>query len=431
LLLLCPPAGASTYYVSPSGNNINPGTAASPWATLQHAADQVHPGDSVIARPGAYVGFNLTTSGTAASRITFSAENNAIITTPNATTADAINLEGASYVTIQGFSVDNSGGAITRAGIRSVDNQGVILSGNHTDLTGRWGIFTGYSESIRIENNVASRAQAEHGIYVSNSADNPIISGNISWGNHAAGIHMNGDGTLPGDGIISHALVENNIIYDNGAGGASGINCDGVQDSRIQNNLIYTTHASGISLFRIDGGGASTGNVVANNTILVASDGRWALNIQNGSTNNTAFNNVLYDEHPSHGSISISSDSLTGFTSDYNALMDRITTDDANTTLTLAQWQNQSGQDMHSFVTDPNALFVDPAGENYHLKPGSPAIDAGTAMLAGQSAPAYDLAGTPRPTATGYDIGAYEVPEPSILGSLSLLGLMFHRPHRR
>ena len=48
------------------------------------------------------------------------------------------------------------------------------------------------------------------------------------------------------------------MIYDNGRGGGSGINCDGVQNSLIRNNLIYNTHASGISLYRIDGGGGST-----------------------------------------------------------------------------------------------------------------------------------------------------------------------------
>ena len=84
------------------------------------------------------------------------------------------------------------------------------------------------------------------------------------------------------------------MIYDNGLGGGSGINCDGVQNSVIRNNLIYNEHASGISLYQIDGGGSSTGNLVVNNTVLVASDGRWGLNIQDGSTGNTVRNNIFY-----------------------------------------------------------------------------------------------------------------------------------------
>ena len=82
---------------------------------------------------------------------------------------------------------------------------------------------------------------------------------------------MNGDASQGGDGTISGALVEGNVIYGNGAGGGSGINMDGVIDSVVRNNLLYDNHASGISLYRIDGATGSTNNVVVNNTIINAS----------------------------------------------------------------------------------------------------------------------------------------------------------------
>jgi hypothetical protein len=44
--------------------------------------------------------------------------------------------------------------------------------------------------------------------------------------------------------------------------------------------------ASGISLYRTDGAAGAKNNVVVNNTILVSSVGRWALNISDGSTGN-------------------------------------------------------------------------------------------------------------------------------------------------
>ena len=60
-------------------------------------------------------------------------------------------------------------------------------------------------------------------------------------------------------------------------------------------------------------------------------------------------------------------------------------------------------------------LFANPAAGNYRLRPGSPAIDAGTNVLA----PARDFARRPRPldgngdgTATA-DMGAYEAPPPA------------------
>src|SRR5262249_8146009 len=154
---------------------------------------------------------------------------------------------------------------------------------------------------------------------------------------------------------------------DNGKGGASGINADGVQNSIFRNNLIYNTHASGISLYRIDGGGASTGNLVVNNTVLVASDGRWALNIQNASTGNTVYNNIFYNSSSTRGSVDISSDSLAGFTSNYNVMMDRFTTNGGTSIQTLAQWQASTGQDKNSLVATPVQLFVNPSANDYHL----------------------------------------------------------------
>jgi Ca2+-binding RTX toxin-like protein len=102
--------------------------------------------------------------------------------------------------------------------------------------------------------------------------------------------------------------------------------------------------------------------------------------------------------------MSVSADSLAGFTSDYNAVEDRFTLDDGDSVLTLAQWQAATGQDAHSVASTPAALFVNVGGNDYHLAPTSPAIDTGTSLLA----PAVDLEGTSRPRGNGFDIGAYE-----------------------
>jgi parallel beta-helix repeat protein len=214
---------------------------------------------------------------------------------------------------------------------------------------------------------------------------------------------MNGDASLGGDGVISSALVSGNVIHDNGLGGGSGINMDGVRDSRIENNLIYNNHASGITLYRIDGGQPSSGNAVVNNTVYQAADARWALNIQQGSANNSVRNNILISQHPTRGAIDISSNSLAGFTSDYNVVISRLTTNGGNSTQTLAQWRASTGQDTHSLVGSAAQLFVNPTSD-FHLKSGAAAIDAGTGALA----PALDLEGDARPVGAGFDIGADE-----------------------
>jgi len=403
----------TTWYVSPSGSDAAPGTSSSaPFATLQHAADLVTTGDTVDILAGTYnqgfvLGWDNPQNGNPSAPITFHAEPGAIITGRNNKTADAIDLEGASYIVIEGFTITNPSSNITRAGIRSVTNNNVIIRNNNVDNMGTWGIFTAFSDDILIENNTASHSQTQHGIYVSNSSQRPTVRGNTLFGNYSCGLHMNGDVSQGGVGVITGALVENNIIYDNGIGGGSGINCDGVQNSRFQNNLIYDEHSSGISLYQIDAAHPSTGNVVVNNTIIIASDGRWAVNIQDASTQNLVYNNILLNENPSHGSIDISSDSLPGFASDYNAVIDRFTPDDNNFN-TLAQWQSATGQDLHSFIATESQLFTDPASNNFTLSATSPAIDTGATSASPNQPPAYDLLNNPRPQGPGYDVGAYE-----------------------
>ncbi len=119
----------------------------------------------------------------------------------------------------------------------------------------------------------------EHGIYNSNSADYVTIHGNQSHSNYGCGIHSNGDLSMGGDGQISFATIENNAIWDNGVGGGSAVNCDGVSDSIIRNNLMYNNHASGISLYAGDAAEGSSRDKVYNNTIIMASNGRYNINI--------------------------------------------------------------------------------------------------------------------------------------------------------
>jgi len=407
------PLAAATYYVAPpaaGGNDGNPGTAGQPWATLQHAAGLVAAGDTVLVRAGAFQGFHLTTSGSPGSRITFRAFPGEVVTIDqdNPSTQDGINLEGASYVTVEGFRISGR----TRAGIRAVLCDHVHLRGNRTTDNGRWGIFTGCCDDLVIEGNLTSGSVDEHGIYVSNSGDRPLIRGNVIFDNHANGIHMNGDlsvdcgGATPQDGVISNALVEGNTIWNNGTGGGSGINCDGVQSSRIRNNLIYSTHASGISLYQIDGGQPSHANRIENNTVLAASDGRWGLNVQDGSQETTILNNVFWSEHSFRGAMDVcSSGCLTGLTSDFNAVEDRFTLDGGNSTLTLAQWRSQTGQDQSSVaIGSLPGLFVNLAAANFHPSFTSPLRDAGTTIPDLPS----DLERVLRPRGSAYDIGALE-----------------------
>src|SRR3989454_3306051 len=136
----CGNTGAGVcYHVDPSGNDANPGTAAQPFRTIQHAADIVNPGDGVLVANGMYTagGTNVVTisrSGTAANRIVFRAANRwqAVIDGQNNASTTGIAIPGG-FVWVGGFEVRNT----SRDGIDTDvgHDQGVI--GNHVHDIGR------------------------------------------------------------------------------------------------------------------------------------------------------------------------------------------------------------------------------------------------------------------------------------------------------
>ncbi|MCA9206201.1 MAG: right-handed parallel beta-helix repeat-containing protein, partial [Planctomycetales bacterium] len=396
----------ATKWVSPDGSDVaGDGSQAHPWKSLQHAADNVIPGDYVIVMPGKYWGMNMTTDGKPDARITFHALPGVEIDEPFPGQQDGINLEGADFITIEGFYVHD----MPRAGLRSVNNDGVILRGNTSDHNTMWGILTGWSENILVENNQVSRSQVEHGIYISNSADGAIVRNNVVWGNRASGIQFNADGSLPGDGVHSNNVIEGNIIYGNGTGGGAAINLDGVQDSLIRNNLLYDNHSTGIVLYVGFAAEPSTNNVVTNNTVVMAEDARWALLMWNGSSGNVIANNILLNRNPNRGSIDVESSSLPAYSAN-NILQDKFSLNGYSGS--FADWQAFSGgQDVLSLVipqtsvaTELNNLFVDPSAGDFHLRAGSAAIDVGDPFHTA----ATDIFGHVRPSGAGIDIGAFE-----------------------
>jgi parallel beta-helix repeat protein len=401
----------ATYYVAPTGADSAVGDSTNPWQTLQHAAAVVQAGDTVVVRAGTYAGFQITTSGTAANPIVFDADPGVLVNDRHPAVsayAGAINLEGASHVVIDGFTVTMATYGTVRSSIRSVANTGAVIRNNVIDNASWWGIFTGFSEDVRIENNRVTNTAIEHGIYVGNSADNPVIRGNYVANARGAGIQINSDAEIPGgDGVITNALVENNTLVGNTAGKGAAINFDGVQDSVIRNNLILGTVRNGIALHQTDGAGGARNNAIVGNTIVFQPGvGYYAVSIASGtepSSGNKVFDNILYREvTATRGSIAVDSWALAGFQSDYNVVVDRFNLSpyDENLTLTLAQWRAQTGQDLHSIVATPGQLFVDPANNDYRLKVGSPAINAGTNLTQLPT----DISGVARPGAvTGPD----------------------------
>lgn len=368
---------ATTYYVATNGNDSNSGSSASPWRTLQKAANTVRAGDLVLVANGTYVGFQITADGTANSPIVIRANgNNVVVNTRNANTPDNINIEGGNYVTVEGFIVNDA----PRVGIRAVTATGVVIRNNVISRSGLDGVLTGYTPQIQIIGNTASGSAQEHGIYVSNStspADNPVIRDNECFDNNQNGVQINGDCDAGGDGIISGAMVENNVIHHNNWKGFSMIS---LQNSTIRNNLVYenglSAGAGGIHLADQPGcGKPSSNNVVVNNTLY---EPRIAcIRMTNGSTANTIFNNLCVA-------------SSMGYT-----IADEVGGNFIDPVSNLK-------------LTSLGGLFVSPGGGDFHLMPGGPAVDDAVFTYRNNSAPTADLEGNHRPQGPVPDIGSFE-----------------------
>ena len=322
-------AWSADYWVAPHGTDSAGGSESAPWLTIQHAADTMKAGDSVTIADGSYEGFWMKDrQADAQHRFTIRAQNplGAKITGPSSTASDpndSVQLVSVSFATIDGLDVTGA----PRAGIsirtlgdttgadttddvvqncRSHDNGAGMTAGRHD------GIFTGFARNVVIQNDETDH-NAEHGVYVSNSADNPVVSGNKSHDNLANGLQINADVSTGGDGIITGWKMENNIVYGNKGGAA--INLDGACSGILWNNLVYGNAGAGITLFMGDAAQASQGNVVAGNTVYDPTGTRSAIQVADGANDNILFDNVFFSK-----GTGLEIQSVTGLVHDYNAV---------------------------------------------------------------------------------------------------------------
>ncbi|HRU38265.1 MAG TPA: right-handed parallel beta-helix repeat-containing protein, partial [Candidatus Goldiibacteriota bacterium] len=407
------------YYVAPPpvGNDGNSGLSGAPWATLQYAVNRLAAGDVLTVEDGTYTGFYMDRiKGTAAQRITITARNRlgAVINAPPSGRTRNCEFLSCSYITFDGFEVTlaPAGGIVFRTyeyeytGVNCRDNIVQYCHSHHNsvgDPTGSHdGIFTGFALNFTAQYNTV-HDNGEHGIYVSNSADNPVVRGNVIYGNFNNGLHMNSDLTSGGDGIITNWLVEDNIIYDNGR---TGINLDGDSNGVCRNNLLYNNRA-GIALYQIDGAQGACDNLIVNNTIYTyiapttpnTGSLRAAINVMDGSNNNVIFNNIIYAVGATGATPAFDVGAVTGLLHDYN-IVGRF----GNSTPAFGGTTASA----HETSPDPSAIFTDIAGADFTLIAGCGAVDTGTGNYGGFAAPLNDILSATRPQSAGFDMGCYE-----------------------
>ena len=143
-----PSAAERTLHLSPTGDDANPGTAERPWATLEHAAAQVGPGDTVVLEAGEYSGvFAPARGGDAEAPLTIraAARREAVLT--GAPGQFAISLQELSHVRLEGLTV------------RTADAPG-----------GHWLRVDGCRE-ITVEDTRMEETDVSLGLHITNSSD--------------------------------------------------------------------------------------------------------------------------------------------------------------------------------------------------------------------------------------------------------------------
>ncbi|HXB44343.1 MAG TPA: choice-of-anchor Q domain-containing protein [Puia sp.] len=419
-LLIAGQAFSTVYYVSPSGNNTSGLSPSTGFRTIQQGADVAKGGDTVFVMNGTYTNTLyssivaiINAKGTASNWVVFKNYPGHTPVIKLAANWAGISLAGAEYVIIDGLTIVGYNDSITLSYATSqeynLDNpytsaNGISIQPDFRNPTNRsshiiirnctvkkcggGGMGSSKADYITIDNNTVS----ECGWY--GPFDGSAISLYQNWNSDAA--------------VTTKNFITNNTCFNNrnlvpffAVGSITDGNGIIIDDSRntqnnstlgpyksttyIANNLVYNNGGRGIHVFQSD-------NVmVVNNTSylncqVVPGDELSAIFAGNISF----INNISL---PRPGLRPVGQYLSTNIVADYNLWA-------ANDSLA-----NPYGT--HTKTGKP--LFVIPSANplvaDFHLQPGSIAINAGTSA----NAPATDHDGLTRSNTDSIDIGAYQV----------------------
>lgn len=221
----------TNYYVSPSGNNINNGLAATPWKTIQHGVDNLHDADTL----------NVS-SGTFNEKINITRSNiyirNAAGATPLLSGSGIVSqvamlqVINQSNITIDGLEIANN---------VQTDAQGILVEGN--------------CKNISIKNCKV------HDIHFS---ANPAAA--VNENTNAQGIIVYGSN---GANAITNLKILNNSLYNCRLGYSEGIAVNGNVDGfEISGNQVHDLTNIGIDAIGHEGTSSSAATDQARNGII-------------------------------------------------------------------------------------------------------------------------------------------------------------------
>jgi len=359
-----PTPGPNDFFVSPSGSDSNNGSASAPWATIQHAANSVGPGDTVLVADGTYNECRVTpsNSGTPSAPITFQSQNKwgaKIAMAPSCDTG--FNLT-TSYTVVKNFDISapqNTTPSTQGVWLHSGSNHTVFgnkihnIGGTASDSGNAWvGIF-GQTVDDFIDSNVifgvgrsscvsSCSLHNDHGMYIDGTlgANATTIINNVIYDNQVGYDIQLFPGSMSNISIINNTM-DGTSPPSNGVTGCI-VQSVALSNSRISNN-ICTNPNGGVMIHECISCGSSASNVTVDHNITTV-----GTVVEVNNTYNVTSDNVL----------------------------------NANA---AAMYNNFGTQD-------------------FSLTSTSPALGIAT----GAVAPPLDIVGTPRPLNGRFDAGAYE-----------------------
>ncbi|RLD13080.1 MAG: hypothetical protein DRI28_06585, partial [Caldiserica bacterium] len=441
----------NVYYVSPDGDNSNPGTKDEPFRTPGFASKRLKPGDTLIILGGEYTlsqywdDMITPPSGREDAWITIKGEegNRPVLKGRNNLLA-AIDIGGKSFIKIENLEITNDNDMF-REGIDGLSGEvsHIILKDLYIHHVDEAGVNFADVNDLKIIN-----------CRFSHCGFGAIVGGEGNWRNvlikdsylgYSGHYYQGGDGSNrpydrpdglgvePGDGPLqiinvicehnfgdgldsklNNTTIENCIVANN--------SCDGVKlwgdNSKIINTLIYgrgdgDDTVTPWSPIVIDSGGKPGYHFeIINVTVDDELGHEYLMTVQYDYQDTTTYltvRNSIFCGRGENSPIFIARG--VNLTFDHNLIYNP-ETDHA----IEYKDENYVKNELYklgdgNIYGDP--LFINPAwGEegNYHLKKGSPAIDAGSDL----NTPLADLDGIKRPQGGGIDIGCYEYVEGEI-----------------
>lgn len=168
------------------------------------------------------------------------------------------------------------------------------------------------------------------------------------------------------------AVVEDCLFYENHSSGEAAIHFWSTPNALARRNLIYENNFRGIAF-----GNYSYGGTADHNTVVESVVGQVIVGLC--STGCTVTNNILKHTQNNADCIRVESDSVSGFTSDFNLLYRTSARLGSwgghGACYTLPEWQDASGQDLHSLSVIPG--FADEYASDFRLGKDSPCVAAG------------------------------------------------------